>query len=370
MDKFDVNIITLNPELHDSRIIDFSELGIDIIQSQVRSRRNIIGILKHVKSSVKFLQPDIIHTQGIRPDLVSGFFLSHYKRISTLRAFLEQDYGMQFSNILSKILVKIHIKAYSRLEVIVTVSDSVQRNLRKILKHKRIKTVENSFQNTLRNSTDCDPLHLVERFNPKGDKTVFIVSGGLIKRKDPCWLINFWKKSFKDDDRKVLLFVGEGPLMEECVRLAKDANNISLLGHVDNVLDYYLASDVFLSCSHAEGLPNAVLEALSTNMKCILSSIEPHRELAMKVPENISLYNLSDEKSLLDKIHAVINKNSFTNKKMDNMTSKRFSQQLGWHEITNIFTISSFMNNTRYIRITRCLFFLLKHEAFKICCRT
>lgn len=47
----------------------------------------------------------------------------------------------------------------------------------------------------------------------------------------------------------------------------------------ENSKQYYQAADILVSSSLAEGLPNTVLEAIACGMPCILSDIEPHKEI-------------------------------------------------------------------------------------------
>ena len=67
--------------------------------------------------------------------------------------------------------------------------------------------------------------------------------------------------------------------MPACQQLARNKKNIVLPGLVHNVNDYLRAADQFVSASHAEGMPNAVLEALAASLPVILSDIPPHREI-------------------------------------------------------------------------------------------
>lgn len=82
-----------------------------------------------------------------------------------------------------------------------------------------------------------------------------------------------------------LVFVGEGPdrprLLSEIASrgLNEDVHLLGLLQR-EQVYQRLASSDVYVSTSHGEGLPIAVLEAMVARCAVILSDIEPHREIA------------------------------------------------------------------------------------------
>ena len=61
--------------------------------------------------------------------------------------------------------------------------------------------------------------------------------------------------------------------------MCKGTRNIFVKGHVHDVQRIFNETDILLSSSTTEGLPNSVLEALSNNIPCILSDIDQHNEI-------------------------------------------------------------------------------------------
>ena len=83
--------------------------------------------------------------------------------------------------------------------------------------------------------------------------------------------------------------------------------NIFLPGEVSNVISYFRAADLFVSASCAEGMPNAVLEALATGLPVILSNIPAHREILEVCPDAGWLYTLGDQTALCKLLDHVTN---------------------------------------------------------------
>jgi len=75
----------------------------------------------------------------------------------------------------------------------------------------------------------------------------------------------------------VLKLVGEGPLMEECVQLAKNLNvinRVEFLGLRTNVPELINQSDVCVLSSNIEGFGLAIVEGMAMKKPCIASNIE------------------------------------------------------------------------------------------------
>ena len=117
------------------------------------------------------------------------------------------------------------------------------------------------------------------------DDTFTVVSIGRIEKvKDPLAVLLAFLQIDADANR--LVFLGEGDLRPELERAIADgglADRVVLTGLVEReeVFRYLMAADVFLSASHGEGLPVAVMEAMACSVPVILSDIPSHREFGV-----------------------------------------------------------------------------------------
>ncbi|WP_330163093.1 hypothetical protein, partial [Vibrio harveyi] len=67
-----------------------------------------------------------------------------------------------------------------------------------------------------------------------------------------------------------------------------------------------------MSCSKSEGLPNSVLEALSSGVPCILSNIEPHCQISKCANEKgVVTYNISSLRSYTDMLKFYYHENKY-----------------------------------------------------------
>jgi glycosyltransferase involved in cell wall biosynthesis len=158
--------------------------------------------------------------------------------------------------------------------------------------------------NTIRNGVDAfayQPPHYKERRQIRDelgidpDQTAVVSVGGLIKRKDPLTVIKGFIRSEVSTAAK-LLMLGDGPLRNQCQSAASEP--VELVGYVNDVERYLKAADVFISASHSEGLPNAVMEALATGTPVVLSDIKPHQEILQVNSDAGELFETSNTTAL------------------------------------------------------------------------
>jgi glycosyltransferase involved in cell wall biosynthesis len=121
---------------------------------------------------------------------------------------------------------------------------------------------------------------------PSEGRGFMVVSVGRLQPvKDPVTVVDAFAASFGDDPTARLVFVGAGELAGAVSMRAHAvhvADRIELTGLLprDEVFRRCAEADVFVSASHGEGLPVAVLEAMAARCPVILSDIPPHREIA------------------------------------------------------------------------------------------
>ncbi|MBP1703721.1 MAG: family glycosyltransferase, partial [Chloroflexi bacterium] len=102
----------------------------------------------------------------------------------------------------------------------------------------------------------------------------------------------------------ILQLLGDGPLRNELARLAEQlgiAGQVQFAGQVGDVADYLEHADVFVLPSRAEGISNALLEAMATGLPVIASNI-PGNQAVIEDGMNGLLFAAGDPVDLENKL--------------------------------------------------------------------
>lgn len=276
-DEFNPSVITLSPEYNTTARPKFEEAGIPVQSLELGRMEGVLRGGSALERAVEEKDADIVHSQGIRPDILSALCLGGYPRSCTIHNYAYDDYPMKHGPLLGYPMAWLHLRVISRIEHPIACSKSISAEL----------APHNIDVRVIQNGVDTEwyrPVSTSKRQRLRAELDlpeeghVTIAVGSLIPRKDPETVIKgFLKGGVKKEN--ILLILGDGPLHDKCEGLAENSDaEIRLLGHVESVRPYLQAADLFLSASRAEGLPYTVMEALSTGLPVILSDIPPHRE--------------------------------------------------------------------------------------------
>ncbi len=117
----------------------------------------------------------------------------------------------------------------------------------------------------------------------KSDGVLHVISTvRLDRQKGIDVLLKAWAKVVAQEKTARLRILGEGPLESELKQLTKSLeiiDSVKFVGLVNNPGDYLKTSDIFVLPSRAEGMSNALLEAMCTRLSCIATNISGNTEL-------------------------------------------------------------------------------------------
>jgi glycosyltransferase involved in cell wall biosynthesis len=126
-----------------------------------------------------------------------------------------------------------------------------------------------------------------ERLGLPRDRKLVLYVGVFDERKNIGWLIREWLAAGGFGLGAMLLAIGpqsrddpDGRFKQGLLAEAQRQPELLRIGDkVDDVADYYRAADAFVMPSLCEGMPNAVLEAMSCGLPCVAANVSGTREL-------------------------------------------------------------------------------------------
>lgn len=257
---------------------------------------NLFGMLKSYNY-------DIVHSTGIRPDFfvfLNKFkFSKKTKFLTTIHSFIEIDLRNSYGFFIAKVASVFWYFILKRFDLIVVLTESAKRYYSNRI-HNNITVVNNGRSDLeLHQIFNIDVVKLTEFKNKyfviatharvSKIKGLDIVIRSLVKLSDCAFVV-----------------VGNGPELDKLKRLASvlDVSDRCLfLGYRKNVGSYFSYYDVFTMPSHSEGMPMALLEAVSFRVPCITSDIEVFKE--MFFDNEVVKFTLSDVNDFIMSINQI-----------------------------------------------------------------
>ena len=223
----------------------------------------------------------VIHSHGLRPDLLNYFFTfrSSCKTMSTLHGHFPHHIYFDYSKWKVCIAWFFWRHVIQRLDLVVCISKSMQRFYKK--KNPKFNTVLAYNFRVVSSGKNLDfnsYLGWISNMKRNNYK-ILIYVGSLIDRKNILNTLKF----FKSDENIALIICGKGILEDEIrkfIHCNSLSNKILLTGHIDNPKNLISHCDLLLLPSMAEGLPLVLIEAASLGIPSIMSNIAIHRELS------------------------------------------------------------------------------------------
>lgn len=251
---------------------------------------------------VKEFKPDILVTYLIHADLfgrIFGRIFGVKKIICSQRGSLLQWEFLRFFDRLTKFLVT---------KYIVQTKTARNKLMKKLIAH------ENKFV-IIPNGIDLNDfnfdLDIAKKKNELGINTeninILCVSK-LRDKKGHEYLLEAFEKIFETNQKLNLLIVGNGGNKKKLlnqIKAYRSKNNIYFLGERNDVKKILRISDIFVLPTLAEGMSNAILEAMAAGKPIITTDIPENRELIEKNKTGI-LVPVKDTERLSQAINNLI----------------------------------------------------------------
>lgn len=308
---FEPILLTLwEEEQSNSMISDYKKQKIQIVCAGLTKYTTFIIGRQKVTKLLQQLKPDIIQGVGMPPYRTT---LGYKKALHfiTLRNYCYEDYPDYYGKIKGLIMAYLDmrlIRKNIKKEPIITCSSSLTY-LYKTKQNLDIPFIRNGVNVEQYRKRELDKVSLLRtQLNLPLEKVIFVYGGFFIDRKNQQECIEGFLKS-KSNSNSVLLLLGDGKERKTLYSKYKDYPQIIFAGQVDNIQNYLSASDIYISSSKSEGLPNGVLEAMACGLPLLLSDIPQHMEI-FSINASIGYsYQLGNIKDLSNKIDLILNSN-------------------------------------------------------------
>jgi glycosyltransferase involved in cell wall biosynthesis len=250
-----------------------------------------------VAKCLKTLGPSLVHVCSFRgavlllPCLALGIPI-----VLTARLVPTQSEWLVYGRVVGSLMAMMNLVFFLVFRRVVLVSSSAARYI------DRLKLRYSIIRNAVDTSYYC-PCPKVEKdrlrteLHIEPDSRVFITLGGTSRLKGTPEIISAFRQVAEASAR--LVIVGPGEDRSECEELASGDSRIRFVGNVNDVRPWLLSSDVFISASHTEAMPNALLEAMACGLPVILSRIPAHLEVMIEGGKIGMTFDLHNEQELI-----------------------------------------------------------------------
>ena len=302
-------LITLYDEVDgESDLEKFRAIGVEHYRINLGKIDIILNKTAELKQLLLSLKPEIIHSLGVFPDYAVSR-LGFNCQVITLHNYMHEDFLTKFGTVKGTVLEIMQMSAVKKAAKVWTCSKSLANMYQKGngLTFDYIRNGVDVSRYTRSETPEQKKATRVQLGLPQ-EKIIFIYTGQFIDRKDQEFLLRLFNEKLQLKDY-VLLLLGAGVNLDGLKKKYGGNSNFIFTGNVDNVEEYLKASDYYISCSHSEGLPTSVLEAMSCGLPVILSDIIQHQEIIDADPQIGVVYKLGDENDCLNTIVSFVSQN-------------------------------------------------------------
>jgi len=244
--------------------------GVPVHLCAFKSRLHPVSVWK-LRRLLRKLNVDVVQTHNYRPN-VSGVVAAKLAGvpavISSLRTVNRWDNARQFW--MDRLLCLWR-------DAVVCVSDEVRKQyLAKIKWRPQIfHVIYNGIDSAFLAPRPTSE-HLLAQYNINRDGHIIITVARLVPIKDHATLLRAFRKILDVQPNVRLLILGDGPLKDELMELAKSLGvheRAHFVGHQDNTIEWLRLSNMFILSTHVEGFSSAILEAMASGLPVIATKV-------------------------------------------------------------------------------------------------
>lgn len=272
----------------------FEDMGCKVIETASLRKIYAVGELikgyKQLKAAADENHYEIVHTQSPIGGVICRLAMRKARRKYNTKV-LYAAHGFHFFEGAPKknwIIFYNAEKFCSRFtDLLITINQEDYKNARERFHAKRVEYVPGAGVDTGKFVASADASQKIRKeLSIDADTTVLLSVGELIPRKNHKLVFDALKK-LKDEgylanQKLKYLIAGRGRIQAELESLISEyelGDVVEMLGFRSDVADVFAASDIYVFPSHQEGLPVALMEAMSVGMPCVISKIRGNVDL-------------------------------------------------------------------------------------------
>lgn len=292
---FDVTLITRTPYVENKTNKEYKGVKLKhLFAFQKKSLEAVIHTLFGIFYA-RFKNPDILHIHSIGPSLMVP--LARLLRLKVLVTNHGPDYERQkWGEFAKKVLILGEKLGTTYAHNIIVISDVIGN----ILKEKYQRTDSTLIYNGVTLPTKSEGTSYINSLGLE-EKRYIIAVGRFVEEKGLNDLIEAYKST---NIKEKLVLVGDADHKTQySVKLKQIAkeNNIVLTGYIKGkkLNEIFSHAKLFVMPSYHEGLPIALLEAMSYNIDILVSNIPANLEVSL---DKEDYFNVGDIKNLSEKL--------------------------------------------------------------------
>ncbi|RYD56672.1 MAG: glycosyltransferase family 1 protein [Sphingobacteriales bacterium] len=280
---------------------DFESAGIKLIQLNIDSYLYLFPAVKALKKIIEKEKPDVVHATLARAELVARVALKNSK-IPLVGSLVGDTYNAERYTELSK-PARVKLKMFQYLDQITAKRVDVFLSISQFLKDSYVNKLGLPAAKIIivprgRHITEADKP--ADRFEP----FLFLSVGRLIQLKGQADIIKAIAIVKQKYPQVKLKIAGEGPwraVLEQTIKETGTADNVELLGRVNNVDEWLARAQFFVFGSYYEGQGGAVVEAMLAGKAIIASDIDVVKE-SVNDGRSALLFKVKDVENLAEKM--------------------------------------------------------------------
>lgn len=225
----------------------------------------------------------LVHSYGVKADSLATVVLrgTDIKHIISLRVVPVEDMTTRMRPWLGRALAQVHVHMLRQCKQVVACSQTLKSKVEEQHALRNVVAIKNGVDVESFYSTPAEKTMLRQKYGVDENALVLICTNSFFSRKRNDEICRAFLEADRPDS--LLILLGDGPLLKD-MRREYGGARIRFPGKVKEVREYLAMSDLFLSASESEGLPNAVLEALACGLPVFLSDIPQHMEVLAETP--------------------------------------------------------------------------------------